>query len=92
MYRGKYARPGGGLGNFYIGKITTGRFITTLIIGSMILFGGLQIQGILMVGVCMLTIFLFRKWMEKTIDGMTGDILGAGIEIAEIMFLITLAI
>ena len=38
------------------------------------------------VPICMLAAFCFRRYIESKIGGMTGDTLGAGSEVIEILF------
>lgn len=95
MYKENYARDKG-LGHAYIGKIS----LAVLLCCSL---SGLAITGVALVlvgsvwllwipAVCFGAAWLFRLYIESKIDGMTGDTLGAGSEVIEILFLILLSI
>ena len=86
-----YARKEG-LGDTYIGRISDQYFVITLSIGFIfsVLIGG--IYGVLPFIAVAAAAFLFRKFVEHKIGGMTGDTLGAGVEIAEVVFLVALSL
>lgn len=95
MYRAKYPRESG-LGASYVGKIRLGTMLSSLFIGLMLIDVGLfffsgtwQIllaAPLVIVGIA----GLYRFYIERKIDGMTGDTLGAGNEVCEIVFLLLL--
>lgn len=88
MYKRRYAREHEGLGDLFIGKISKGTFIIALIIGliSSILIG--QVRGVITYFVALVFAIGFRNYIEKKIDGITGDILGASIELNEAIVLL----
>lgn len=91
MYKATYPREKG-LGNIYIGKVTLLNSIICCVLGIIIATLGYKLIGSVASIGCLFFIFLFRKYIERKIDGITGDILGAGSELSEILFLLVLAI
>lgn len=89
MHRQRYARESG-MGNLFIGKITEGRFFATLAITAILplLFVGTTAIPALLI--TLLFAFGYRRWVAKRIGGQTGDTLGAGCEIFELLFLLLL--
>ncbi len=92
MYRAQYARKGSGLGNFYIGKISIVSLFVTLFLGKIILFGFLGMVSIYLFGICLLCGIFYRYYIQSKIQGMTGDTLGAGSEVVEIVCLLVMAL
>lgn len=90
MYKAKYAREKSGLGTLYIGNIRTMRMILTILIGSILLFGFAELKGIIPLLLCILIGCLYRIFIGSRLKGMTGDTLGAAVEIIEIIFLVGL--
>lgn len=88
-YRTNYARPKG-LGNFYIGKIT----IREVLIASCIaLIGTIQLPLAWSYFICMpIFVLWYTHIMHKKIGGMTGDTLGALMELTETLFLLWMVI
>lgn len=88
MYKRTYAREKEGLGDLFIGKISTRTFVTVLMIGSIstLLIGGYK--GTISFVVVMLFVLWLRGYVEKKIEGLTGDVLGASIELSEIIVLL----
>jgi len=78
-----------GSGNIFIGNIDMKRLvitaITTIILGILLI--GLGSSAILIVSALALT-FLFNKFCEGKITGLTGDSLGANNELVEILIMI----
>ena len=95
MYEAVYARKEG-LGNSYIGKISFPVFMTITAIGTVIIGGILAFSGspwlIFVPLICLLFAFGFRRYIEAKLGGLTGDILGAGSELTEIVFLVLMNI
>jgi len=88
LMKSPYARKEGGLGNLYLRETYSVRFFITMGSGMLFLILGYGVKAIIPIVICMVGAFSFRKYCEKIIGGMTGDTLGAGCELAEILFLI----
>ncbi|SHK53427.1 cobalamin-5'-phosphate synthase [Clostridium cavendishii DSM 21758] len=88
MYKRRYAREHEGLGDLFIGKISKRTFFIALILGfiSSALIG--EVRGLIAYFVALLFAIGFRNYIEKKIDGITGDILGASIELNEAIVLL----
>ena len=87
-----YARPDGGLGNLFIGKISRWNVIITLVIGSLLstlIFG---YEVLIILAVTVLFGMLFKNYITSKINGMTGDTLGASNELCEILVLLLVII
>lgn len=87
-----------GMGNLFIGKATTGMFITAIIYTVLLavalpklifLSTNILILKILS-SIIIIFIFnnLFKKHIYKKINGVTGDILGCSIELGEVIYLL----
>ncbi|WP_140917924.1 adenosylcobinamide-GDP ribazoletransferase [Limnobaculum xujianqingii] len=87
MYRQNYARESG-MGNLFIGKIERGEFYTALLIGLVLVFLFAGGYGVLMAAVAGVLLLVYRALIQSKLGGQTGDTLGAGIEIAELLFLL----
>ena len=90
MFRQHYARREEGLGNLYIGKICPRRFVITLLItvlGVVLLCG---VMSLIAVAVTLFAALMFRSAVQEKIGGQTGDTLGAGNELFELVFLLAL--
>lgn len=81
----KYARANG-MGGFFIGETSNVQFVTSLLFT--ILFSLIYVKSLLLLLVIAICTFIFRKHVYDKIDGITGDILGAWVEISEIIYLI----
>ena len=88
----KYARPEGGLGNLFIGKISKKNLLITLILGSIISILLFNYRGILLILIASLFIVWFNHYVSSKIGGITGDVLGAGNELVEILILVAFVI
>lgn len=87
-----------GMGNVFIGKATKGMFITAilytvaiLVVITKFLFLSTTlniIKLLLSIVIVMLFDYLFKNYIYKKIDGVTGDILGCTIELGELIFLL----
>ena len=85
---GKNAKKTGS-GNIFIGNIDVKRLVITGIIA--IMFGTLLIgfrKSIILIVSALLLSFLFNKFCESKITGLTGDSLGANNELVEILTMI----
>lgn len=88
MFNKQYARENNGLGDLFIGQITRVHKNITLLIGFLvaIVIGGYL--GIITLFSAVIFTFILMGDVEKKIDGITGDILGANIELVEILVLL----
>jgi len=86
-YIGDYARKSG-LGNLFIGQVTKSQ----LIVGFICTLIPLYFMPKLYIGLVINLIFTiwFVKYISKKIDGITGDTLGAIVELNEVMFLMVI--
>ncbi len=80
----KYARKAG-MGGFFIEETSTKQFLFSLVIT--ILASTIYIKSIILLLPIVLFTFIFRNHVYKKIDGITGDILGAWVELSEIIYL-----
>lgn len=80
-----YARKNG-MGGFFIGETSTKQFVIALIMT--LLFSMIYYQSILILIVIIIITIIFRNHVYKKIDGITGDILGAWVELSEVLYLI----
>lgn len=76
-----------GLGAIYLDHERKNYVIMAVIFGAIILGLALQVKGLILLACLGLLAFLFRNYITKKIDGMTGDTLGAFNELME-MFLL----
>lgn len=90
MYRQRYAREGEGLGNLYIGQISLRQTLSTLIIGAILIMLLGHGKALFALGCALLVQLLLRAYLNHRLGGQTGDTLGAGVEVAELAFLIAL--
>ncbi|PVZ87845.1 adenosylcobinamide-GDP ribazoletransferase [Serratia sp. S1B] len=90
MYRQRYAREGEGLGNLYIGQISLRQTVFTLILGAILIMLLGHGKALLALGCALLVQLLLRAYLNHRLGGQTGDTLGAGVEVAELAFLIAL--
>lgn len=85
MYNRKYAREEEGMGDLFIGVLDKKNYIICLIscIIIIIAIGGLY--SIIIFTISFIFTKLFRSYIEKKIEGLTGDILGASSELNEFL-------
>ncbi|MFA5976221.1 MAG: adenosylcobinamide-GDP ribazoletransferase [Elusimicrobiota bacterium] len=90
--RSTYARSEGGTAFPYIGQVDpwTLRMATFLCAG--IAFALFRWKGLLVMAVVALFTWVFRRYTERCIGGMTGDTLGACSELVEVLSLAVLSI
>ena len=87
MYKQSYARKSG-LAHFYIGQIT-GRLATiTLLTGLLIVVVFTGFHGFAYALVTWGFALLFRLFIQAKLGGQTGDTLGAGVELFDLVFLL----
>ena len=107
MYKANYPRESG-LGKSYIGRIPLHIAVISAVFGAswviITLFSGIICPGIgsrttvaiwilfLVLSLCFVLAWLFRRRMEKAIGGMTGDTLGAASELIEIFYMLLIVV
>ena len=107
MYKANYPRESG-LGKSYIGRIPLHIAVISAVFGAswviITLFSGIICPGIgsrttvaiwilfLVLILCFVLAWLFRRRMEKAIGGMTGDTLGAASELIEIFYMLLIVV
>ncbi len=89
MYQQRYARENG-MGNIYVGKICGKRFIITLIAGMALVLTLCGWHGVMAALVTLLLAYAYRYLIQRKLGGQTGDTMGAGNEVFEILFLLAL--
>lgn len=84
-FRANYARESG-MGNLFIGKGSAIQLMVCMTYGTALIF---WIDPALLGGLaaCIVFTYLYRRHVERIIGGLTGDILGATIEMSNIVFL-----
>ena len=86
-YKSVYARAHG-FGGIYIGKISS--LSLSIALGTSLLYSAALLgitAGISWIAVCFL-IFLMKHSIERRLGGMTGDVLGAFLEVSQVIFLL----
>ncbi|WP_165311442.1 adenosylcobinamide-GDP ribazoletransferase [Vibrio ziniensis] len=89
MYKQNYARESG-LGHIYINRISSHQFYLTLAIGAAIASWMLGWQSLIAFCVTGGFALIYRRYINNTIGGQTGDTLGAGNELFELCFLMAM--
>lgn len=87
-YQSQYAREGDGIGRVFVEKIKKEVYlkgILTAFIASLIIF---QLRGLFIFTVLFFTVSFLKRYFEKRMGGITGDIFGAVIEFSEIAALL----
>ena len=92
LIKSNYAREQKGLGSLYLSEKYTKYMVVAVLIGIALIGGFLQIKSILPILSVLLFAFLFREYCQHKIGGMTGDTLGAGYELSEIVFLLVMTL
>ncbi len=89
MYRQPYARENG-LGNVFIGKVTTKQTLLTLGMGILLVAFLGQLTAIRAWFITLVFAFGYQRFIHKRLGGQTGDTLGGGNELFELCFLLML--
>lgn len=87
----KYARKEG-LASMYLNHMTKWPVIIALILGGSIFFVSIKFNGLVILLIMLVLSYLYRNYIYKKIDGMTGDTLGAANELLEIVCFILMLI
>ena len=90
VYKAVYPREKG-IG-IYVGTIDRPTLIGTILFGLLFMGCAFSWWGILMFAVLYLFAYLFRVYITGKIGGITGDVMGAGSELSEILLLLLLLI
>ena len=90
VYKAIYPRKTG-IG-IYVGTVSLGTVIGTVILGLIAMTVAFSWWGIVMYAVLFLLAYLFRVYITGKIGAVTGDVMGAGSELAEIFLLILVLI
>lgn len=80
----KYARENG-MGGFFIGETSK---VQLLIASLTLILYGFYLESILVFVLVLALTFAFRFHVYQKIDGLTGDVLGAWIELSEVLILL----
>lgn len=83
-WRSEYARAEG-IGHLFIGRITTGDMLTSLVLTLLISLAYMPAIGIL--PIIMITVITMKQLIRQLLGGITGDTLGAFNEAAEVIFM-----
>lgn len=89
MYRQPYARENG-LGNVFVGKVTTKQTLITLGMGLLLVAFLGQLVAIRAWIITLVFAFAYQRFIHKRLGGQTGDTLGGGNELFELCFLLML--
>ncbi|SKC75772.1 adenosylcobinamide-GDP ribazoletransferase [Maledivibacter halophilus] len=79
-----------GMGNLFIGKVSTGQFLIAFIIAIIPSLIFLKIVPV--IGLMLIFSILYVRHISNRIDGMTGDTLGSLSELSEVAFLLFIVI
>jgi adenosylcobinamide-GDP ribazoletransferase len=88
-YIGVYARKKG-MGGFFIGHTTLSRLILAMVI--CLLLSLIYWKSLFLIPLMLLFTWLYNFHVKSKIDGITGDVIGAWIEMSEIIFLMVVTI
>lgn len=91
LMRSNYARAEG-LGNLFVGKVSGARVLVSIVLAGLItatIFGAVTV---IIVPTLMIFNALYRHYIEQIIGGMTGDTVGAGDELTELMALLVIVV
>lgn len=91
LMRSRYARAEG-LGNLFVGKVSGARVTISIALASLITAAILGAVTAIIVPILILFNVLYRRYIEQIIGGMTGDTVGAGDELTELVALLVIAI
>ena len=83
---GEYARKKG-MSNGIIEKNGKKEAVISVVITAVLSFAVLRFKGLIVMALAILFILLFMKNVEKKIDGITGDTMGASLELTGILVL-----
>jgi len=90
VYKAVYPRKTG-IG-IYVGTVDFGTVAGTVILGLIAMIAAFSWWGLVIFAVLYLLAYLFRIYITGKIGGITGDVMGAGSELAEVEFLLLVMI
>ncbi len=90
VYKAIYPREKG-IG-IYVGTISLGTVIGTVIIGLIFMAAAFSYWGVLLFAILFGFAYLFRIYITGKIGGITGDVMGAGSELSEVLLLLILLV
>ena len=90
VYKAVYPRENG-IG-IYVGTVDKGTVIGTVILGLLFMGVAFSYWGIVMFAVLYLFAYLFRVYITGKIGGITGDVMGAGSELSEVLLILLVLI
>lgn len=90
VYKAIYPREKG-IG-IYVGTVDLPTVIGTIILGLIPMILAFSWQGALIFAILYVFAYLFRIYITGKIGGITGDVMGAGTELAQVLFLILVII
>ena len=90
VYKAVYPRENG-IG-IYVGTVDKGTVIGTVILGLLFMGVAFSYWGIVMFAVLYLFAYLFRIYITGKIGGITGDVMGAGSELSEVLLILLVLI
>jgi len=80
----KYARNNG-MGGFFIGKTTKLQLVVTIVL--VLIMHLIYLEGLFLLGMIIILTLIYRYHVYSKIDGITGDVLGATVEMSEVFYL-----
>ncbi len=86
VYKAIYPRKTG-IG-IYVGTVDLGTVIGTMILGIVAMTAAFSYWGVIIFAILFAFAYLFRVYITGKIGGITGDIMGAGSELSEVMLLL----
>lgn len=90
VYKAVYPREKG-IG-IYVGTVDQGTVIGTVLLGLIFMGAAFSYWGILMFSVLFGFAYLFRVYITGRIGGITGDVMGAGSELSEVLLVLLILI
>ncbi len=89
MYKTYYPAEHSGIASPFIGKISFTAFLTSILLSVLFTFVVLKSAGIILIFLTLIFNFNYKNYCISKIGGITGDIIGGGIELSEIIFLLS---
>jgi adenosylcobinamide-GDP ribazoletransferase len=84
----EYARSGYGTGLAFTNSVGKKEYIISTVVAAVVAVGFLHIRGLIILFAVGLFTFLFGLFFKKRIGGVTGDVMGAGCELNEVIVLL----